>query len=479
MHNEYIKISKEVAAIEGEAFRSCSGAIDIEDGDNMLNFKSFNYQGNEYPKGLKYEWFMDCQIKTLHLGRNYTYDGYSSNTPFREMFYLQTLTIGNKVTSIDVYAFANCTNLISVIIEDGPSDLKFTTWGLVGNYFDGSPIKTLYLGRNLDYLSDFSFIAGVSPFAEKTSLTTITIGNYVGSIGNFMFYGCSGLNSVVIIPNSVTSIGWGAFRGCVLLPAITMGANVEKIEYSAFFQCRALTSITIPKSVREIGGSAFANCDNLASLIIEDGPNDLTFAYGYGSGNYFGGSPIKALHLGRNLKVTNISEYIPFREKTSLTTLTIGSLVSSIGESAFQGCTGLSTITSKNPSPPTAGNYCFDGVNKTACTVNVPAGYKCAYKSASQWKDFTNILDGTNTSCSTPIDNAVANQLSISPNPAQDYLYINGIETETPITISDVSGKVVLQTIASPNEAISVVHLPKGVYMVQVAGKAVKVMISG
>ena len=76
------------------------------------------------------------------------------------------------------------------------------------------------------------------------------------------------------------------------------------------------------------------------------------------------------------------------------------------------------------------------------------------------------------------VDGVATHPLQLYPNPAQDYFYINGIEENTPITISDITGKVVLQSIVSPNEAVSVTHLPQGVYIVQVAGKTMKVIKS-
>jgi len=95
----------------------------------------------------------------------------------------------------------------------------------------------------------------------------------------------------------------------------------------------------------------------------------------------------------------------PIQEKATLTTVTIGNYVSSIMSNAFYGCISLTTITSQRAVPPTANNNCFYNVNKTTCTVNVPPGTKCAYKDASGWEEFLNILDGTSTICNPENDN--------------------------------------------------------------------------
>lgn len=67
----------------------------------------------------------------------------------------------------------------------------------------------------------------------------------------------------VTIPDCVTSIGDGAFRGCKNLTSITIPDGVTSIGYSAFDGCENLTSITIPDSVTSIGNWAFDGCENL------------------------------------------------------------------------------------------------------------------------------------------------------------------------------------------------------------------------
>ena len=195
---------------------------------------------------------------------------------------------------------------------------------------------------------------------------------------------------------------------------------MESIGAYAFNQCRSLTTVTIPKSVTSIGGGAFANCQNLATVTIEDGTSTLAFVVVAGNdyiGKYFDGSPIKTLYLGRNINYS--TTYIPFSAKTSLTTLTIGSYVTEIGSQAFYNCSGLTQITSKNPSPPIIGNgyyKAFDGVNKTTCKLYVPDGAVNDYKVAFEWKDFFNIL--------TAIAPIKADNIKVFPNPVKNELII-------------------------------------------------------
>ena len=347
-----VTIPSSVTYIGSSAFSGCVGLtlLTLEEGETTLSFDDSSSSDGA---------FNDCPIETIYLGRNFSHkSSYSSSySPFKNKNSLKTLTIGDKVTSIGYEAFYGCTGLTSLTLEDGETTLSFdTSSNSGGGAFNSCPIETLYLGRNISYKS--------SPFKNISSLKTLTISNKVTSIGNYTFHGCAGL-TVVNIPNSVTAIGSSAFSGCAGLTTVTIPNSVTAIESSVFSGCAGLTTVTIPNSVTAIGSSAFSGCAGLTLLTLEDGETTLSFDDSSSSDGAFNDCPIETLYLGRNISYY----YSPFENKSSLNTLTISDKVTSIGNYAFQGCTGLTAVTIPN-SVTSIGEFAFDGcTGLTSVTV--------------------------------------------------------------------------------------------------------------
>ncbi len=236
-----------------------------------------------------------------------------------------------------------------------------------GSYYDGYsneyqgnvaiPEEVTYMNRTRKVTSIGSYA-----FRQCYGLTSVTIGNSVTSIGERAFYDCFRLTSVTI-GNSVTSIGTGAFEYCPGLTSITIPNSVTSIGTGAFRSCYGLTSIMV-----EEGNSKYDSRDN-CNAIIETGTNQLLFGCQNtkipNSVTSIGGSAFSGCSRLTSITIPNSVTSIgtgAFEYCSGLTSVTIPNSVTSIGETAFNGCSGLTSVTIGN-SVTSIGNAAFFGVD--------------------------------------------------------------------------------------------------------------------
>ena len=211
------------------------------------------------------------------------------NGAFSRCSSLISINIPNSVTTIGRGAFSRCNSLTSITIPNSVVTIignPFYFW--YGNLYNESKAfiyedhvlfnknKTTliaYIAREKNYTIPNSVTTiGEGAFNGCHFLTSINIPNSVTTIGKLAFNGCYSLTSINI-PNSVTTIGKLAFNGCYSLTSINIPNSVTTIENRVFINCKSLTSINIPNSVTTIGESAFACCRSLIRINI---PNSVT-----------------------------------------------------------------------------------------------------------------------------------------------------------------------------------------------------------
>jgi hypothetical protein len=108
---------------------------------------------------------------------------------------------------------------------------------------------------------------GWGAFSESDSLKKVTLPKNLTEIKKFAFSNCTSLAEIEI-PDGVTAIGYGAFSECSGLKAVKLPAALKKIEFCSFAGCKVLESINIPDGVTEIEYSAFYRCLTLPHITI-------------------------------------------------------------------------------------------------------------------------------------------------------------------------------------------------------------------
>ena len=152
------------------------------------------------------------------------------------------------------------TNLTWTLYEDG--ELVIDGAGTMKDYskFGYNNSAPWYKYSNINTVTIGDAVTSIGSYAfNYCDLTSVSIGNNVSSIGEWAFYGCDALTSVVI-PEGVTDIEKAAFFGCTALTSVVIGENVTSVSSSVFENCTALTSVTIPSSLTYIGDGAFWKC---------------------------------------------------------------------------------------------------------------------------------------------------------------------------------------------------------------------------
>lgn len=421
---EKITIPSSAKAFGSGAFTGCQAIIGVYINDISswcrINFEdlSANPLGNNYWTKL---YINETPLASLTIPsdisviKDKVFQGYKS---------LRSVIIPGHVTSIETNAFNGCSNLTSVTVN-GTEPLSISS-----GCFSNAANAVLYVPKgcretymNAENWNKFSSIVEPPHANGDIFEAPIIVGN---STTNAKFkvmdsenrYVCMGSGEEGSIPD------WTS--GDVTVPASVKGYDgqtyrVTRIENFAFFSCNEMTSVNIPQVVTSIGEGAFYYCSALESVSL---PQSLT-------------------SIGDNAFV--YCENLP--------EITIPQNVTSIGTGAFAYCDNLTKVTAERTEPVTIDNDCFS--NAANAILYVPIGSKNAYKTATGWKNFGQILDGT--------ENLLM---------ADDIEVCRGGCVNLPINLNNESGVSLFQFELSLPDGISVVTNEQGEAVVSLTQRA-------
>ena len=162
-------------------------------------------------------------------------------------------------------------------------------------------------------------------FKGCESLTTVTIPDSVTQMGERVFYGCKKLSSLKM-PANLEALGNNAFNGCTALTEVKVTGTYTEIGEKTFYGCSALKKVTLPEGLLTIGMDAFNGCYNLSEINIPDTLTKLDIRAFYGCNS------IKSVYLPDGISILNISV---FENCSALENLSIGKGVTIIEKYAL------------------------------------------------------------------------------------------------------------------------------------------------
>lgn len=430
-HLREIKLGNTIKTIEYEAFKDCKllNSIELPEGLEKIDSKVFEncvrltdlsipstvkmvgQEDHEQYGEYQMDVFRGCvNLETISVGENNvdysSVDGVLFNKDKTKLIYYpegkktREYTIPSSVTKIGAYSVYNVNNLTKINVPDGVTKMGDGTFRGCINLTDiNVPASVNQLGN--DVFDNCTKLKNIIVDENNVNYSSVDGVLFNKDKTTILLYPMGKENSKYTIPNSVITIGPGAFMRCTNLENIEIPNSVVNIEWFAFLGCTGLTEMIIPESVNKIGseiydmefGYVFEDCENLKIVTLP--ANIDTFYTSYLFKNCRNLEeiiiPEGTLYIGNNA----------FSGCTNLSKIKFPESVRSIHTSAFQGCSSLTSI--EIPSfDSIIPNNCFQGTGLEV--LDIPNGITTIYSAFNKCRNLkqinipdsvTTIRDGT------------------------------------------------------------------------------------
>lgn len=351
-----LKVLATQAAVESDSFNNTydEDAVDDEGLDSKPEYNYKSLYDYDNPKGYGVELVRNAEgkvVKAIVSGVNGKVpDGFFANlkgsvdengkpiaVPAERWADLTEVVIEDGVTEIGKDVFQGCVGLTNVTIPD--SVKKIGTW----SFYMCKGLKNVDIPANME-IGDSSF--------RQSGLEQVTVSG--GSVGNYAFHRSEDLKKITV---NCETIGEEAFSGCDYLTDITLGENVKTLGDKAFYTCDALERVEIPSTVTDIGEKTFYSCPALKEAIIRAGTvkagtfyncRALTTLIISDNATLDASFTVRNTYAKETLETVKIERgeigISAFNSCPNLTTVELGTGVTSVGDNAFSKCTALKSI---------------------------------------------------------------------------------------------------------------------------------------
>lgn len=208
--------------------------------------------------------FWDCSmLKTAVIADTVTKIGHAFQNDYR----LESVKLPAGLKTIGSSAFSNCSALKEVVIPENVTEIGNSAFSAC------TALTSITIPGTLKTIP-------AKMLERCSSLTSVKIAEGVTAIDSSVFWRCSALESIEL-PVSLNIIGSSAFSECSALTNVVIPDGITEIGSSAFYNCTSLLSVTLPETLTTIGSSAFSGCKGLRGIIFEgDAPraNDAVFS---------------------------------------------------------------------------------------------------------------------------------------------------------------------------------------------------------
>ena len=256
--------------------------------------------------------------------------------------------------------------------------------------------------RGTGSLTNPAYAGAVAWSAYRESIRTVEVASGITNLPDFAFYGCSALETVSFAEGSrLTTIGGSAFNGCTSLKELTLPQGVKTIYGNAFRGCSNLVSVYLPDTVSYITGGAFRDC---GKVVLSVAYNSYAKQYAISNGIAYvereravtasgscgadatwelysdGALSIRGTGSLTNPTYAGAVAWAAYRE--SIRTVEIAAGITNLPDFAFYGCSALETVSFAEGSRlTTIGGSAFNGCTSLK-ELTLPQGVKTIYGNA-------------------------------------------------------------------------------------------------